>query len=300
MPETAAAADPDVGMTPAELAARHGLTVAGARPSLAAYTRQLWSYRHFITAYANARVVAQFSTAKLGRVWQVLTPITNAFVYYLIFGEILKAGGGKVDNFVGYLCAGVFLFTFTSSVASAGIQAVSGNLGIIRALHFPRASLPLALTIVQLQHIAASMVVLAGIMLLTGEPITWRWLLVLPALVLQSLFNAGLALALARLGAKLTDLKQVLPFVLRTWMYGSAVLYPVTLFKEHLHPAAANVLEFNPLLVYIELVRHAMMTDVVLSSRIGVIWLTAVVWAALVAVGGFIYFWRGEQEYGRG
>ncbi|GGK12308.1 transport permease protein [Pilimelia terevasa] len=299
MAETAVTAEPDAGTTPAAIAARHGLTVAGARPGLGAYARQLWAYRHFISAYANARVIAQFSTAKLGRIWQVLTPITNALVYYLIFGIILKADGGE-PNFIGYLCAGVFIFTFTSSVVTAGIQAISGNLGIIRALHFPRASLPLALAMVQFQHLVASMLVLAGIMLVTGEPLTFEWLLVLPALLLQSVFNAGLALAMARLGAKLTDLRQVMPFILRTWMYASAVLYPVTLFKDHLPPWAADLLELNPLLVYIELMRHAMMSEVSLSSPIGQIWALAAGWALLVGAGGFIYFWRGEQEYGRG
>ncbi|HEX5740280.1 MAG TPA: ABC transporter permease [Pilimelia sp.] len=302
MAETAAAADTDVGTTPAALAARHGLGVAGARPGLVGYARQLWAYRHFIGAYANARVISQFSTAKLGRVWQVLTPVTNALVYFLIFGVILGAGHG-MDNFIGYLCAGVFIFTFTQSVVSAGIQAISGNLGLIRALHFPRASLPLALTMVQFQHIIASMVVLAGIMLFTGEPLTWHWILVVPALFLQSMFNAGLALAMARLGAKLTDLKQVMPFVLRTWMYASGVLYSVTLFDRHIapkSPLAAELLQYNPLLAYIELIRHAMMENVPLANPIGITWLIAAGWAVAAGLGGFIYFWRGEQEYGRG
>jgi teichoic acid transport system permease protein len=30
------------------------------------------------------------------------------------------------------------------------------------------------------------------------------------------------------------------------------------------------------------------------------LWLLGTGWAVLVAVGGFLYFWRGEQEYGRG
>ena len=36
------------------LALRHGLSVSGARPSLPEYARQLWSRRHFITAFATA------------------------------------------------------------------------------------------------------------------------------------------------------------------------------------------------------------------------------------------------------
>ncbi|MCM0675572.1 ABC transporter permease [Micromonospora phytophila] len=295
-----AVADPDSGLTQAQLAARYGLSFAGARPTLAAYTRQLWTYRHFIAAYANAKVVASFSTARLGRIWQVLTPLTNAAVYYLIFGVILNTQAG-IPNFIAYLCVGLFVFNFTSAAASGGVQAISGNLGLIRALHFPRACVPLAVTLTQLQHLITAMVVLVGIVLATGEPITLEWLLVVPAVALQAIFNAGLALGMARLGAKLTDLRQLMPFVLRTWMYGSGVLYSVDKFAENLHnPVLVAVVHANPLLVYIELVRHALLENAPLTSAAPRLWALAAIWALLIGVGGYLYFWRGEQEYGRG
>ncbi|MCX4385629.1 ABC transporter permease [Micromonospora peucetia] len=295
-----AVADPDSGLTQAQLAERYGLSFAGARPTLAAYARQLWSYRHFIAAYANAKVVASFSTARLGRLWQVLTPLTNAAVYFFIFGVILNTKGG-IDNFIAYLCVGLFVFNFTSAAASGGVQAISGNLGLVRALHFPRAALPLAVTLTQLQHLVTAMVVLIGIVLATGEPITVEWLLLIPAVALQSIFNAGLALGMARLGAKLTDLRQLMPFVLRTWMYGSGVLYSIDKFAENLpSPVLVEIVHANPLLIYIELIRHALMEDVPLTSSAPQLWAMAAIWAVVIGVGGFVYFWRGEQEYGRG
>ncbi|MFI8201843.1 ABC transporter permease, partial [Streptomyces sp. NPDC085937] len=51
----------------AALAARHGLTVSGARPPLGAYVRQLWGRRHFILAFSQAKLTAQYSRAKLGQ-----------------------------------------------------------------------------------------------------------------------------------------------------------------------------------------------------------------------------------------
>lgn len=292
-------ADQHSGIPSAQLAARHGLTVAGARPSLIAYTRQLWHYRHFIAAYANARVVASFSTARLGRLWQVLTPLTNAAIYYLIFGVVLNTKH-NVDNFIGYLCIGLFVFIFTQTVVGTGVQAITGNLGLIRALHFPRACLPIALTIVQFQNLLASMLVLLVIVLGTGEPLTFQWLLVVPALLLQSIFNAGLAMAVARLGSKMPDLKQVIPFIMRTWMYASGVLYSVDLFDDHLPKLVAKIMHMNPLLIYIELVRHALMENVPLGSSPLRLWLLGTAWALLFGVGGYVYFWLGEKEYGRG
>ncbi|SCF33466.1 teichoic acid transport system permease protein [Micromonospora purpureochromogenes] len=290
--------DPETGLTQAQLAARHGLRVAGERPSLAEYSRRLWSYRHFIAAYANAKLVASYSNARLGQVWQVLTPLTNALVYYLIFGVVLAQN--EIPNFIAYLTTGLFIFNFTQSAVLAGTQSISGNLGLIRALHFPRASLPLAATLTQFQQLLASMIVLVGIVLVTGEPITLKWLMVVPALLLQAVFNAGIVMVVARMGAKASDLKQVMPFLLRTWMYGSGVLYNVSLF-ERLPGWATTVVQFNPMLVYIELARYSLLEQApLLNESLAQLWLVGAAWAVLAGVGGFIYFWRGEQEYGRG
>lgn len=298
MPHTAVA-DSDTGLTLEQLAHRYGLSSAGALPSLPAYTRQLWGYRHFIAAYANAKVTSSLGKTRLGMVWQVLTPLINAAVYYLIFGLILKTSHG-VDNFVAYLCAGVFLFGFTQTVVQAGAQTISGNLGLIRALHFPRASLPIAVVLVEMRNMVASMAVLFAIVLVTGEPITPDWLLIVPVLVLQALFNAGLALTFARLGSKFADIRQLIPFMMRVWLYGSAVLYPVTRFEDALDGWMLAVVEANPLLVYIELMRHALMEDIPLAGPLTVLWIEAIAWALAVGLGGFVYFWRGEKGYGRG
>ena len=291
----------DTGEPLKELARRHGLTSSGKLPSLLSYSRQLWAYRHFITSYAAARVSNSLGTTHLGLFWQVLTPLLNAAVYYVIFGVILdtKAGLG-VGHYISLLCTGVFIYTFTASSVSGGANAIVGNLGLIRALQFPRAALPVSITLVEIRNLIASMSVLMAIVLLTGQPITVKWLLMFPALALQSIFNAGLAMFCARLTSKIIDVKQLIPFVMRIWMYTSAVLYPVTKFTDHLDGWKLHLVEANPLLVYIELMRHALLDNVTLAGAPTVLWTEAAIWAVGVGILGFVYFWRGEKGYGRG
>jgi teichoic acid transport system permease protein len=281
----------------AELAARYKLTVSGARPGLLSYTKQLWARRHFIVAFANAKTRATYSTAKLGQLWQVLTPLMNAAVYFLIFGYLVKTRGG-IDNYVAYLVTGVFVFTFTQSAVLAGSRAISDQLNLIRALHFPRACLPISFTIVQLQQLLFSMIVLGAIVLGTGEPLSLKWLLIVPALLLQFVFNVGLSLVLARVGAVMTDIKQLLPFILRTWLYLSGVFYSISNYTDKWPTWVGHVLAVNPAAVYIELVRNALIeshTKVPLHT-----WGYAVGWALLMGLGGYVYFWKAEERYGRG
>ncbi|MET7271947.1 MULTISPECIES: ABC transporter permease [Streptomyces] len=292
---------PDEGLTAARLAAKYGLSVSGARPSLVEYVRQLWGRRHFILAFSQAKLTAQYSQAKLGQLWQVATPLLNALVYFLIFGLILDAGRGMPkDVYIPFLVTGVFVFTFTQSSAMAGVRAISGNLGLVRALHFPRASLPVSFALQQLQQLLASMIVMFAVVVGFGSYPSLSWLLVLPALVLQFLFNMGLALIVARMGAKTPDLAQLMPFIMRTWMYASGVMFSIPIMLKDKPGWLADVLQWNPAAVYMDLIRFALIDGYGSENLPPHVWAVALGWAVLLAVGGFVYFWKAEERYGRG
>jgi teichoic acid transport system permease protein len=293
---------PEVHEDLAALAARHGLTVSGARPSLPQYIRQLWARRHFISAFATAKLTATYSQAKLGQVWQVMTPLLNAAVYYFIFGVLLGTKNG-VPDYIPFLVTGVFVWTFTQSSIMAGTRAISGNIGLVRALHFPRAALPISFCLQQLQQLLFSMAALVVILLIVGVPPAVSWVLAVPALVLQFVFNAGVSMVLARIGAKTPDIAQLMPFVLRTWMYVSGVMWSIeNLLQRHGDWPVwlDDVLRANPAAVYIDLMRFALIDTFTASQLPPHVWAWAVGWAVLAGAGGFIYFWKAEETYGRG
>ncbi|MFD6415152.1 ABC transporter permease [Streptomyces sp. NPDC060194] len=290
-------------LPPGELAALHGLTAVGARPPLGRYLAELWRRRHFVTALASARLAARYSRDRLGQLWQVLTPLLNAAVYYLVFGQLMGAGHA-VPDYVPFLVTGVFVFTFTQACVMAGTRAISGQRPLVRALHFPRAALPVALCLQQFRQLLFSMGVLIAIVLMSGVPPTPHWILAVPALLLQALFNTGLALAVARAAARTPDLAQLMPFVLRTWMYASGVMFALhRLGDRHEIPAwVPTALQCNPTAVYIDLVRYALIDsfrDDPATHLPPHIWTLALGWALLALVGGFVLFWQAEESYGR-
>jgi teichoic acid transport system permease protein len=292
---------PDDSLSPAELAARYGLSVSGARPGLVEYVRQLWGRRHFILAFSQAKLTAQYSQAKLGQVWQVATPLLNALVYYFIFGVILKASRGMSHGtYIPFLVTGVFVFTFTQSSIMAGVRAISGNLGLVRALHFPRASLPVSFALQQLQQLLFSMIVLFAVAVGFGSYPSLSWLLIVPILVLQFLFNTGLALIVARMGARTPDLAQLMPFILRTWMYTSGVMFSIHGMLAGRPEWFVRTLQVNPAAVYMDLMRFALIKDYGPANLPPHVWAIALFWAVVVFAGGFVYFWKAEERYGRG
>ena len=317
-----------------ELAAQQGLELSGARPTLGHYLASLWQRRHFIVGYATARNVSMYTAARLGQLWQVLTPLLNAFVYYLIFGLLFEAARG-VEHYIAFLVAGVFVFAFTERSIVVGSTVMRANLPLIRALYFPRASLPLAYVLVELQQMLVGMIVLFAIMLVSGEPLTWYWFLLVPAVALQTMFNTGAALIVSRLGGSVADVTELIPFLLRISRYFCGVMYMVTTLPASVPERAVKLLSLNPPAVYISLVRVALMQSyrtnspgnqpysaarchlfhhplpghapdpslqaychaVVTNTDL---WVAAVGWGVGFLVLGMIFFWRAESNYGRG
>jgi teichoic acid transport system permease protein len=285
----------------AALADRHGLSVSGARPSPVEYLRRLWARRQFITTFATARSTSQYSQARLGQIWQVMTPLLNAAVYYFVFGLLLGTKRG-VPDFIPFLVTGVFIWTFTAQTVGAAAKAISGNLGLVRALHFPRACLPLALTIQQLQQLLFSLGALVVLLAAFGQYPRVSWLLALPALLLQSVFNAGLALVVARLGSRTPDVAQLVPFIVRVWMYVSGVMWSIDQIagSDRVPHAVYVLLRINPPAVYIDLMRFALIDSFGAGQLPPHVWLVAAGWAALAGLSGFLFFWQAEEKYGRG
>ncbi|NMR20524.1 ABC transporter permease [Cellulomonas fimi] len=264
------------------------------RPPLGEYVAQLSARRHFVLADARGRVISGTRGTYLGTLWLILQPLLDGAVYYVIFGLLLGVSRG-IDNFVGYLLIGVFLFHYTSRSLNRGAQSLIGGRNLIKAFAFPRAALPLA----TVAREAIALLPVIGVLLVLvlalppTEAVTWRWLLLPLVLVLQSGFNLGLALIAARATARIPDLQHVIGFGIRFWLYGSAVFFSYDQFVDH--PTLLRVLELNPMFVVLDMAR-----DLLLYATLPDIgsWAVLLGWTVIVLGGGFVFFWRGEESYG--
>ncbi len=284
-------APPTSEITPGEIAAKAGLTRIGRRPSLPAYLRQIWQRRHFLFELAKSRFVSRNQQDRLGMFWNVLRPCIEAAVYSTVFGLLFQ----RTDPFawIAYVTSGVFVYRFSQQTLTAGAKAVTGNLSMIRAMRFPRAVLPMATVLLELFSMVPVVLVLALIVALTGNTPSLSWLLVVPAVLVQSLFNFGMAFTFARITIHVRDFTQLLPFIMRLAFYMSAVFYTLERFPAW----ARDIMAVNPFYTYISMVRQATLDAY--SVSLGT-WLIGGAWAVGTLLFGFVFFWRAEERYGRG
>lgn len=266
----------------------------GARPTLGRYLASLWQYRSFILFDSRSRIAGANSLNSLGRIWMVLNPILDGAAYFIVFGLMLRTGQG-IENFIAYLILGVFLFRYTTQAVTNGSRSISGNLAIVRAFRFPRATLPIATNLREFLLFLPTLAV--GILLILAIPpmevITWRWLLLIPLLALQSLFNLGLSLLLARVVARWVDFGNLIAFGMRIWLYFSAVFFSGDRFAHV--PALETAMHLNPMFCVLDIARDSVLYG---QDADPLRWIALSVWTlVLLAVGSWV-FWQAEESYG--
>lgn len=288
--------DPLTADDAAALARQYGLSRLAARPALGSYVRDLWSRRGFILTLSQSRTEARYQQNQLGRLWAVFNPLMLIVSYFFVFGLLLGTRRG-VDNFIGFLSIGVIIFGISGTVISSGARSVTGNTGLVRALRFPRAVLPVSVGLTEMIANLPAFVILVLLMLVSGERLTWHWLLFPVALTLQALQIIGMALIAARVTHGTRDIANLIPLFLRLLRYTSGVFFSIEHYTAHLPAIVGHVMAYQPFALQLTLARESLLSEYPLTPMA---WIVSLAWAVVLPVVGLVYFWRGEASYGRG
>jgi teichoic acid transport system permease protein len=266
---------------------------AHAAMRLGPYLRDLWERRSYVWYESVSELRSRQVTNVLGNLWHLLNPALNIFVYFLIFGLLLKVDRG-VDNFILFLSTGLFIFQLTQKTTTDGARSIVSNKGLLRAIKFPRAMLPVTGAVTEMLSALSSFAVLFVIALLTGETPSPRWLVLVPLLAVQFVFNLGASFIAARLTTHFVDVIQILPFFFRLVLYASGVIFNVTSYVDE--GSGVRVLfVLNPMYCFITIGRWAMMGG---DLDLWVV-LSGTVWSFALCVGGFLFFRAAEERYAR-
>ncbi len=103
----------------------------------------MWERRAFAVAMPLEEVRSSHQDTLLGNVWHLANPMLSVGVYYLVFGLILDTSG-RIDNYILWLTIGVFAYGLTSRSVLAGATSIASNQGLMRAMRFPRALIPVS------------------------------------------------------------------------------------------------------------------------------------------------------------
>ena len=260
---------------------------------LGPYLRDLWSRRSYIWYVSTNELRSRQVTNVLGNLWHLLNPALGIGVYFVIFGLLLDVGDRSSDNFFLFLTVGLFVFQFTQKATTDGAKSIVNNLGLLRAIKFPRAMLPVTSTVTETIAFWPSLLVIYFVAVLT-EGVRWQWV-VLPAIILvQALFNTGSAMIAARMTTHFRDTTQILPFFFRLLLYASGVIFNVDSYADG-NKVVEWLFTLNPMYCFITIARWTVMDTPVRPEYV----VSMFVWTILIVVLGFLWFRAAEERYAR-
>jgi ABC-type polysaccharide/polyol phosphate export permease len=218
--------------------------------------RDIWQRRAIVIHLVQKALTSSYRTKSLGFVWALLDPLLFMAVYYLVFGVIMSS---REPPFMLHIFVGVISFRFLSTSASQSAGCIRSQSGLIKDIHFPRASLPVSVVLSRLVDFAAAWVVVIPLSIVFGIYPTAYWPLIVPMVAIQVLFVMGFSFITAYIGVFFADIENILRIGLRLWFYLSPVLYDLARVARATkdHPILLKVYTANPMCAMLEAYRAA-------------------------------------------
>ncbi len=215
---------------------------AGARSSgiggFVASVRDIWRYRELLGRLTKRELKARYKDSKLGFAWSLVRPLTMLFVYAIVVGQFLGAAR-SIENFGIYIFAGLAIYTVFAEVIGGGTSSIVTNSGLIKKVYLPREVFPLATIGPAMFTLAIQLAILIVAALVTGALAVGPHLLYAPfAIVVALVWSAAFAILLSAINVYLRDIAYLVDVVLVLVMWGSPILYSISMVEGQLQGTA--------------------------------------------------------------
>ncbi len=259
--------------------------------------REIWRYRDLLVLFVKRDIVTLYKQTILGPLWYIIQPLFTSVILTLIFNNVAGVTTGAIPSFLFNL-AGITAWNYFKDCLTGTSNIFRGNAAIFGKVYFPRAIMPLSITISNLLKFGIQLGIFIGFYLyfvLSGNSIAPNiYLLLFPVYVMMmALMGLGLGMTISAFTTKYRDLTVLVGFATSLLMYVSAVPFPLAKAKEKL-PELSWAFEYNPITQIIEGFRFISL-DFGEFSWGGLVY--ALVFSMLIFFIGLIIFNRTEKNF---
>jgi teichoic acid transport system permease protein len=257
-------------------------------PPLVPYLKEAWRRRKFSIELSRTKLRAQHYNTVFGQLWLVLNPLMLAGVYFILV-DILR-GGANRPGFFAHLVAGIFAYHLVSDAVRDGTKSVVSGGRLILNSAFPRVLLPVASVVSAAKRFIPCVLIYIPVHIASGLPVGPSLLYALPLFALLIIMATGLAMMVGALQVYFRDLKNLMPYLLRVWLFASPVLY----YADQMPEKYRFLLNVNPLGQLLAAWSDAINLGQAPSATE---LLVASAWAFGLLIAGFLYFVSREREF---
>lgn len=208
----------------------------------------------------------------------------------MIFIVIFSKGFPDLDNYVLYATSGLILWFFFSNVTGQSVGNIVGSAGLVKSLNIPPVFFPLSELLSEMFNLMLTLVVFMIIMHWFNIVYSPRLFLIIPCVLLFSLFAFGLSLLLCSLNVFFRDVGIIWGTVQPAIFYLTPIAYP-----EKMIPADyIMVIKLNPVYCFIKLGRSIIYDTAIPSWNL---WMTCIIISFVMYITGQFIFNRLKNQF---
>lgn len=251
--------------------------------------KEIWRYKDLVLLFVKRDIVTVYKQTILGPLWYFIQPLLTSLIFTLIFNKLASIPTGNgVPPFLFNL-AGITSWNYFKLCLTGTSNTFVKNQDIFGKVYFPRVVMPLSVVISNMLKFGIQLLVFVSFYIYfkyfthgatnVSPQLEIIWLPIM--IVLMGLLGLGFGMIISSMTTKYRDLTFLLTFAVQLLMYGSAVMYPISYFKEKL-PNISWVVEYNPIAIIVETFRY-------ITIGTGAFSLYKILYVSLVSVVVFLF-----------
>ncbi|MEO5571152.1 MAG: ABC transporter permease [Bacteroidia bacterium] len=257
---------------------------------------ELWEFRDMISLFIKREYSSTFKQNILGPAWHFIQPVLSSLIYTFVFSVIAKISTDSVPAVLFYL-TGLLPWGYFAECASRTSNVFVVNAALFGKVYFPRLSVPVAVIISSLWKFFSQMIIVIIVLfyyLFFAENKAIHpniFLLLIPFLLfVMANLGMGMGIIISAMTTRYRDIGNLTGFILQLIMYGSPILFPLSIWPQHLKWIAYA----NPMTSVIETFRYAFLGA---GSFNGMNLLYSFLFSIILLFSGIIIFNRVEKNF---
>ena len=220
--------------------------------------KEIWRYRDLIQLFVKRNIVVQYKQTVLGPLWYIIQPVITVIMNMVVFGGIAKMSTDGIPQAIFYMAGNICWFYFSDCLNQTS-STFTANQSMFGKVYFPRLVVPIATVLSNLLRFGiqvALFVVLYLYFFVKGAPIHPNWYILLTPIFVVMLAGLGLGFGIlvSSMTTKYRDLTILFTFIVQLWMYGTPIVYPLSMVPEG---TLRTLILANPMTSIIEAFKYA-------------------------------------------
>jgi ABC-type polysaccharide/polyol phosphate export permease len=181
--------------------------------------------RNFVVRDLKAR----YKNSVLGFLWSLANPLLMMTVYLIVFTKLFPQAK---ENFALFLLSGQLAWAWCTSSVMGGVFSITGSPHLIKKVYFPRELLPLSVVLSNGVNFLLTLIPLVLIAIASGRPPNYLVALLPVVMLIQLVFQTGLALFFGCLNVYFRDTEQIMDVVMLAWFFLTPIFYSLEDFNS--------------------------------------------------------------------